>query len=680
MSQPSQIASLLRPRSIAVVGASAIGGKLAGEIVPILQSTGFSGRIYPVNPRYEEVAGYPCYPSVSAIPEEVEHCIVVVAKQRVAAVLAECRDKGVTSASIFSSGYAEVGSDGISEQQKLVEAAGDMVFVGPNCMGCANLVNRVVTAPSAVITHDSTPGDVALLTQSGGLGYGSFAWFGQTTGVKFSHIVNTGNSAGVNFTDLVAYFNDESATRAILVVAESERVVGEVIEAVRRFGLVKPIVMMKLGRGETGTRMALSHTGSLAGDYRMLRDVAEQHGVVCVEDIDDALTACDLLRSGIDASNAEGIAAISISGGNITLFADHVDQAGLRFAELREETEARLATVLPDYISVHNPIDITSLGYEDPALHTRVFDIVLTDPAARLLVPIITTVEDYTPVCEQLAALKQRTGAALVTLWTGGSYDDRALAMLRAADIPVARTAGGLTRSLAAIGRAGVGLQREAPRMTNGPTRSLPGQGALLESEAMAFLGEAGLPVPPGRHGPRSDVARLCVEVGYPVVIKSDASVTHLSDQGGVILDVRDAADLARRAPQIDRLGDRLVVSRFLPGDELVLSTFRHPLMGPVMMVGSGGRLVELLKDVAFIALPAGREDMARALGRTAIGDALRRGFRGATGFGPAVDFMERLSDITLSTEGLAQIELNPVTVGHHGAAAVDAAVMRQEA
>jgi acyl-CoA synthetase (NDP forming) len=680
MSQSPQIASLLRPRSIAIVGASAIAGKLAGEIVPILESTGFTGRIYPVNPRYEEVGGHRCYPSVSAIPDTVEHCIVVVAKQRVAAVLEECRAKGVRSASIFSSGYAEVGSEGISEQERLAESAGDMVFVGPNCMGCANLVDRVVTAPSAVITHDSTPGDVALLTQSGGLGYGSFAWFGQVSGVKFSHIVNTGNSAGVNFTDLVAYFNEEDATRAILVVAESERVVGEVIEAVRRFGLVKPIVMMKLGRGETGTRMALSHTGSLAGDYRLLRDVAEQHGIVCVEDIDDALTACDLLRSGIDAKNAEGIAAISISGGNITLFADHVDQAGLRFAELTVETEARLATVLPDYISVHNPIDITSLGYEDPSLHTRVFDIVLTDPAARLLVPIITTIEDYTSVCEQLAALKQRTGAPLVTLWTGGSYDPRSLGILREAGIPVIRTAGSLTRSLAAIGRAGVGLVRQAPKMTNGPARSLPGQGALLESEAMAFLGEAGLPVPAGRSGHRADVARLCAEVGYPVVIKSDAAETHLSDAGGVILDVRDAEDLSRRAAQIDRLGERLVVSRFLPGDELVLSTFHHPLMGPVMMVGSGGRLVELLKDVAFIALPAGRDDMARALGRTTIGAALRRSFRGATGFDPAVDLMERLSDITLSTAGLAQIELNPVTVGAHGAVAVDAAVMRMHA
>ena len=678
MSAPDAITRLLRPTSIAIVGASTAANKLAGQIIPTLKRSGYTGRIFPVNPRYEEVDGERCYPSLASIDAPVDHCIIVIAKERVLQVLAECRQKGVGSASIYSSGYAETGEEGSTAQDSLREAAGDMVFIGPNCMGFVNLVDHVLAAPATVFQRDTTAGDIALLSQSGGLAYATLAFFALQAGMHFSHVVNTGNSAGISYTDLIAYMNADAATRVIIAVAESETVAAQVVDAVRQFGLVKPIVMLKLGRGVTGVRMALSHTGSLAGDYRLVRDIAEQHGIICVDDIDEALGAADLLRSGFDASNADGLAALSISGGNVALFADHVDQAGLQFAELDPATEARLGTVLPSYISVHNPIDVTALGYEDTSLHARVMDVLAEDPNVRTVIPIITTAIDYTPVCFSLAAMRRNSNAPIVALWTGGAYETRSTEMLREVLIPIFRSAGTLTRTLAAMKRAG-GKTEVVPHATLAPPPLPPGSGAMRESEAMAYLQAGGVPVPHWQACRRADLAAACASVGYPVVIKADVDETHISDVGGVILGIADGDDLRRAQPRIDRLpGDDVLVLAFRPGEELVASTFHSPAFGPVMMVGSGGRLVELLKDVAFVALPAGRAAFDAALRRTIIGRALHEGFRGAAGYPSALDLLEKLAALALAAgQDLVQIELNPVTVGPLGAVAVDAAIVR---
>lgn len=677
MSANPRMESLLRPRSIAIVGASQAANRLAGQVIPMLEKGGYRGAIYPVNPRYESIGNYQCFPSLSAIPDRIDHCIVAVAKERVLGVLRECRDRNVGSAAIFSSGYAETGAEGADAQQELLDAAGDMIFIGPNCMGMVNLVDKVVAAPAPVFNESNRHGDVALLSQSGGLAYATLAFFATQQHIDFSYVVNTGNSAGISFIDLIDAMNRDTATRVILVVAESEGVVGEVIGAVRRNGLVKPIVMLKLGRGATGARMALSHTGSLAGDYRLARDCAEQRGIVCCEDVDEALGAAELLRRGFGPRNASGVAAISISGGNIALFADQADAEGVCFAELAPQTQERLGEVLPSFVSVRNPIDITALGYEQPELHTRVFDVLIDDPAVHTLVPIITTAVDYTPVCSQLAELKARSDAPLITLWTGGSFEERSREILHEAKIPVFRSAGVLARTLAAMGRANPAGSGPSATVANVP--ELPAaEGPLSESQSLAFLEAADVPVPAWATCGQNDLEAACQRVGYPVVIKRDSTETHISDSGAVILGIENAGDLERARPRIAPLGDKLLVARFLPGMELIVSTFAHPSFGMVMMAGSGGRMTELVRDVAFATLPAPRETLKAMLERTLAGKALARGFRGAAGFDAAVEFLERLSRLAVAGDGaVAQIELNPVTVGNHGAVAVDASITR---
>jgi acyl-CoA synthetase (NDP forming) len=676
MGASERIGRLLRPRSIAIVGASTAANKMAGQLIPALRLGGYVGHIYPVNPRYQEVGDLPCFASLRDIGAEIDHCIIAVGRDRVPAVLADCRALGVAGASIYSSGYAESGAeDGAAAQVALQEAAGDLPFIGPNCMGFANLVDHVIAAPASILRRALDAGDVALISQSGGLAFATLGFFAIQAGMRFSYIINTGNSAGISYTDLVEYMFDDEATRVIIAVAESDRAAGEIIAAVRWRGLVKPIVLLKLGRGDTGRRMALSHTGSLAGDDRPARDCARQFGIVMVDDTDEALACADLLRNGFGPEAAHGLAAISISGGNVTLFADHADMRALDFAHLSEATEARLRRQLPDYISVHNPVDITALGYEEPELHAGVLEALVADPAVHAVVPIITTAEDYTPVCSLLARVRTDTGCAMIALWTGGSYETRSREILREAGIPVIHSAGLLARALAAMGAAQPTTNVPPPAAL---VPALPHGGSLTEAESMEFLAAAGLSVPSRQSCGRDDLAAAAAAVGYPIVVKADSAETHLSDRGGVVLGVRDEADLARAAAAIAGIpGERLLVSRYLPGEELIASVFTHPSYGRLLMIGSGGRLADLLADVRFVALPAGRDAITAALGRTMVGRALASGYRGAQGHAAAVDLLVQLGAIgAASAATVEQIELNPVTVGAHGAAAVDALVV----
>ncbi|RSF03237.1 acetate--CoA ligase family protein [Achromobacter aegrifaciens] len=678
MNAVERIDKLLNPRSIAIVGASPAPNKLAGQLIPALREGGYQGEIYPVNPRYQEVAGLACYGSVAQIPAEVDHCVIVVGKERVPQVLQECRAKRVPGASIYTSGYAEASAGGHEAQQTLEQLAQGMTFIGPNCMGFSNLAARVMAAPSAVLKRAQGAGDVALVSQSGGLAYATIAYFAQRAGLGFSHVVNTGNSAGVSYGDLLEYMFQDPATRVVLAVTEAERAACEVIDAVRRLGLRKPVVLLKLGRGQTGTRMALSHTGSLAGDYRLVRDVAQQHGIVCASDADDALGLCELLRHGFGAAHAQGIASLCISGGNITLFADQADAHGLRFAELEPATEARLAEVLPDYISVHNPIDITALGYENPGLHAAVLSVLLADPAVRTVVPILTTLDDYTEVCGILARVREETGCDMIVLWSGGSYETQSREILRKAGIPVVHSASLLAGGLERLRRAAARRQAGAP--VSLALASAAGSAAMSEGAAFQWLGERGVAVPAMRACARDGLADAARELGYPLVIKADSTETHISDQDGVILNIRNDDELAHALARVAQWGsERGLALRYLPGHELVAGTFAHPQLGLVLMVGSGGQWVELLKDVRFVALPAGAQELADALESTLVGRALREGYRGASGFEQAVQLLCALADAALrAAPAVTQIELNPVTVGKHGAAAVDAAIYWQ--
>jgi acetate---CoA ligase (ADP-forming) len=688
VNRAQRVGRMLDPRSVAIVGASADVTKFSGQIIPTLVGSTYEGRVYAVNPKYEEIGGVPCYPSIGALPEAVDHCVILLSRQHAEAALAECAALGVASASVFASGYGELGVDGRAAQESLRSAAGEMVFLGPNCMGLANLTSGIHLTTSAVLDHGVQAGDIALLSQSGGLSFASIFYFATEADLRFSRIVNTGNTAGISFADLVKDSFDDPSTQRLLLVAESDSVVAQAIEVVRREGLRKPIVLLKLGRGETGSEMARSHTGSLAADYGLVRDVAEQHGIVCVDDIDEAVGVLALLGAGATPDGLTSLAAASISGGNVTLLADVVDASPLSFAPLSDVTTAMLRASLPDYITIHNPIDITALGYERPEIHLDVLRALQADPGVGVVIPILTTVADYSDVCRMIAETTGESRHPLVVLWNGGSYEDESALILRVAGIPVFRSANLFVR-------CGERIVRAASDDTTGDSRStalhpddvagrapdaslLDVHGALTESASFALLASAGISVPDVRVVPPADVEEACRAVGYPVVLKVDSATTHLSDGGGVVVDVRGPEEVAAALTGPLGAAARILVARYVPGAEAIASVFPHPDLGAMLMVGSGGRLAELLADVRFVTADASRAVIAAAFRSTHIGRALAENFRGMTGFEEAVDLLVRLAALgrDVCTTRDLQIEINPFTVGSHGAIAVDASVM----
>ena len=677
-SQTDAMKSLLSPRSIAIVGASEDESKLAGQIIPMLKGTGYAGSIFPVNPRYESVSGLVCYPSIADIPNPVDHAVLVIAKSRLESIIGDCAKAGVGSASIYSSGFAETGAAGQDAQRSLLALAGNMPFLGPNCMGFANLLDGIFATTAPVLLRHPEPGDVAFLSQSGGLAFASICYSATARGLRFSHVVNTGNTAGVNMGQLVEYVAAAEEVKVILLVIESEAVAGDVVRSIGAGHVGKPIVLLKLGRGVTGTAMAASHTGSLAGDYLILRDVMEQSGVTCVDDIDEAVDVVTLLRNGFTAAHASGLAALSISGGNVTLLADAMDRADVSFADLDARTLNALRAALPEYISIHNPIDITALGYERPELHGDVIKILGTDSAVRVITPILTTMEDYRLVAEVLIeAVSRSEGWKLAVVWNGGSYDGETREILAASNIPVFPTASALATALKHLAQV---QYPEEKRPASQDYALADGEQTvnLSESASLSILDQLGVPTATWRKCEPNEVGQEAEAVGFPVVLKVDSSDTHISDHGAVVLGLRNTAEAIKAAHSLARdfPAEDLLVMQQLRGTEFIVSAFRHPVYGPLLMFGPGGQLVELVRDVRFLPLPVSRARLESALAGTVLGKAVLQGVRGMSGFSGLVDFLDVLGQGLCKDPQLVRAEINPVIVGEHGAAAVDSAVV----
>jgi acyl-CoA synthetase (NDP forming) len=677
----SSMDALIAPGSIAVVGASENRSKLAGRLVSSLRDGGFRGDIFPVNPKYAEVDDLTCYPTLDDIPSHIDHCIVIVPQQNVQPVLESCVKMSVRAASIFSAGYGET-DDGGGAQESLVALSEHVTFFGPNCMGFANFVESIVATSTPVFSRQRRRGDVALVSQSGGLAFGGLAYGATEQGMEFSYVLNIGNGVGVSISDLYAYICADDGTRVALFVLESEALLADLVRAVDQSSNPKPTVLLKLGRGETGFEMARSHTGALAGDYEVARQLASQVGIVCASDLDEALGIVSLARAGFDPSASQGLAMVSISGGNLTLAADIVDGSSLSFAEFDDSTVDELRDLLPSFVTVHNPLDLTG---ENRERHSAAYTAIVADPNVTALVPILTVSEDGRHACSAIADVASKSSRPVAVIWNGGSYDNESRAILRDADIPVFSSASSLVRSFDLLCGAG-GRGFVAPVASTGTSAAnVPKVGqSLSESEAFAFLSQNKIPVPKfarSKTGDLSTVLASAQEIGFPVVVKADVQDTGLSDRGGVIVDIRDAAELGRALRQVESLGtSELLLMEFLGGSELFASTVYRPPFGLMLTIGTGGRLVELLQDVRFLRLPASRESIERELRNTVVGYGLWSGFRGMSGFDAASDLLERVANVAVSEAAkVAQIELNPVMVGAHGAAAVDAAIIMCE-
>jgi acyl-CoA synthetase (NDP forming) len=683
---------LFRPRSVAVIGASSDPNKIGGRPLAFLAKGGFRGRVLPVNPGAASVQGLPAFASLDAIEGEVEQAIIALPGRAVLAAAEACAARGVRALQVFSAGFGEGGAS--DEQSRLIaiaRAAG-MRVLGPNSLGLFNTADGFFgTFATALDGAWPTAGAVGVATQSGAFG-SYFFGMAQARGLGFSHFVATGNESDVDVADCVDFLAHDAATRVIVMAVEGCRDGAKLMRALKAArARAKPVIAMKVGVSAAGARAAATHTGSLAGEDRVFDAVLAQHGVCRAGSLEEIVDiAC--LASTAPLPQGRRTAVITTSGGIGVLMADAAEARGLELTPIDASVQRDIAALVPLAGGV-NPVDTSAAIIGDLSLYSRIAGLVLEsgvyDAVVCFLAHIGRNPAHWGQLRESLYALRRRhAGIPFVAVLLADAERTREL---EEAGFAVFADPTRALVALAGAARLGVACTAQ-PVPAHAPARL--GEGAVTEAQAKAALAALGIPFAPERvAGSAQDAVAAAETLGFPVVLKIvSPDIAHKTEVGGVLLGLEDAdavrtgfdtlmARVAAARPDA-RLEGVLVAREMRGGVEVLVGTHRDPVFGPVVSVGSGGVLAELLDDVALHTAPLDAEGAKRLFAATRLG-ALLAGHRGA----PAADsdalarLVARLSEIAAdNADRVAGIDLNPVLARPDGAWALDALIAYQGA
>ena len=696
-----QLTRLLHPQSIAVIGASTRAGSFGERVLFNLQH--FAGRAYPVNARYQMIGERICYPRIADIPEIPDCAVITAPREAVEEIVLDCARAGVGGAIIFASGYAETAKeDRIAQQERLVAIAREtgLRIIGPNCIGVVNAM-----LDSRVTFMDITPipkperNAVGIISQSGALGMALAQ--GVVRGHSVSHVLTSGNSCDVDMADFVNYLVGDPACGSIACVFEGMATPDRLLLAAENaWAADKPLIIFKMATGEQGAMAAMSHTGSLAGSDASYRAMFRSAGAVVVDDF-EALMETAAFFAKAPAPLARGAAVVAASGGAAIMATDRAEQHGVPMPQPNPAVRAILESRIPEFGSSRNPCDVTAQILSDPESLGVCAGALLSDPQYGVLVAPLTY--GYAPaakrplVYDELA--KQHGKMACIvwqTEWQEGpgvveSNQCERLALFRSMNACFAaltawqwradKRAAGVrvvtATSPATIAAAGVLIAAAAGR-------------TLTEREAKAVLALYGVPVV-GEVLAQSVEAAVsaAAALGYPVVLKVESpDLPHKTEAGVIRLNMRGAEEVragyaavmanADKVSPPPRINGVLVQPMVPQGIEMVIGARNDPLFGPMIVVGLGGILVELLKDTAMSPAPVTPLE-AEGLLRQLKGVKLLEGFRGL----PAVDFSrlaQVISDVSRFAadhrDTVAELDVNPLICAGERMTAVDALIV----
>jgi acetyltransferase len=700
----SGIASFYDPGSIAIIGASGHPKKPGGRPLVALQKRGYAGSVYPVNPRYDEIAGLKCYPTLLEIPGDVDMAIVSVPARSVPEVLEQCGAKGVKAVVMFSGGFAEVGAEGEALQRKIAALASENDFrlLGPNCLGLINLSNSVMASFAHIVDLEPVQGTLGLVTQSGAFGAMIYAE-ATAAGVGVSSFTSVGNEADAEFADFVAYLLDDSGTEVIGGYLEGARdgdKLRQVAEKALRVG--KPIVMLKVGRTAAGARAASSHTGSLAGDDQIYGAFFRQMGIVRIEALSE-LTSFAIVHRGGRSFRGRRIAILSGSGGYGVMVADKCESLGLSVPELAPATRKELRRFLPTFGSARNPIDLTAQAAMDSSmLGNCLRALAADDDIDVILAHALFQEPNGMKLAQELIEIYESTSKAIVIMThvrAHAGLESDCIALLGQAGIPVLSDGLGAATAVAKLAWYQERVERAKSRNSGSPepeavatgdvAAALRAPGGLSEHASKQILARYGVPITREAPAASADAAvqRAC-ELGYPVALKlQSAAIAHKTEAGGVRLNlasddaVRSAyaeivANARRFAPEADIEGV-LVQEMLEDGVEVIIGATKDPVFGHAIMFGLGGIFVEALRDVSFRIAPLTRRDAEEMIAEIK-GHRVLRSVRGR----PPVD-LEAIADAILGVSRLVtdhrddieELDVNPLVVFEKGAKAADALI-----
>jgi acetyltransferase len=697
----NQLDKIFKPRSIAVIGASTRENTVGSSLFKNLIDAGFKGGLYPVNAKNKEVLGIPAYENIAAVPGPVDLAVIIVPAKFVPGVVEECGKAGVGGLLIISAGFQEAGDEG-KEMVKQVLATSrkyGMRIVGPNCLG---IINPKLGMNATFANKMALPGNIAFISQSGALCSSILDWAADQN-VGFSHFVSIGSMIDIGFAELIDYFGTNQETACILIYMESLTNARQFMSAARAFARSKPIIILKSGKSSDGTKAAMSHTGTLAGNDAAFEAAFKRAGCVRVERISQ-LFNCAQALSMQPRPAGNRLAIVTNAGGPGVLATDYLTTRGGQLAELSPETIAKLSEALPAHWSHGNPVDV--LGDASPVEYRKAIEACLADPNVDGVLTILTTqtVTDATGTAEALVAIGAKTRKPLIASWMGERDVWQAREILENGKVPNYRYPESGADVFLQMWQYTRNLQLLYETPPEAPHRFAPkrdaawhiirnalaeGRHYLLENEAKALLGCYGLPVGNVQVATSAkEAGQFAEQAGFPVVLKIvSPDALHKTDVGGVKLNIATKAaaekaydaiieSLKKHKPDARIVGvlvEKMQKKRY----ELLIGANRDPIFGPLIVFGQGGVAVEVINDTSFALPPLNLALAKRAIQRTRIFKQLQ-GFRGI----PGIDLdelafsLQKFAYILTDFPEVREMDINPYLVDETGGIVVDARIL----
>jgi acetyltransferase len=701
----SDFTRLFNPRAIAVVGASTDTSRIGGQPIPILMECGYTGGIYPVNPKYPKIGALQCYAGIADVPQPCDLALVAVAGKLVPDVIRQCGKAGISFAIVFSAGFREVGAEGVALETELktAVAASGVRVIGPNCIGTMNLVDRVYCGFGVGFRNPNLrKGPVAFVSQSGGFAYSAVA-LADAEGMGFNYIVSAGNEADITTLELAADFLERPEVEVLVLYLEGVSD-GRRLRALgaRALELGKPILTWKAGNSAIGRAAAESHTASMTADYELYRAAFREGGFIEVHDVYEVVDITRMFLAKRMPRSAN-IGIITTSGGSAVLMADECDRHGLTLPHLTDSTVKAIEQIAPKHCALGNPIDLTAQISGNNEDFNRIIELALDDPNIDQMIVRYGTVQGPRGAAwaHALAAIVEKSDKPLVV--SLGRTADSATASIEVFDknrIPwvltptrTAAAAGALSQYAEKQRRYRATQARGARRLIARQDLMLPAAGRLSEAGSKKALAAYGIPV--ARElllAPAAIAALKESPLKFPLAVKVDSpDIPHKTEAGAVRLDVQNIAALQDAAATVvanavhykpDAHINGVLVAEMATGTEVIIGVVNDKFFGSVVMFGIGGVFAELLKDVTYRFAPFDAVT-AREMIAEIKAAKLLTGYRGSAplAIDALADVLARVSQLAADhAERIAEIDINPLFVNVTGVVAADALIVLKSA
>jgi acetyltransferase len=694
---------VFEPQSIAVVGASERPDSVGTRVLQNIRDGGFTGDIYPVNPKYDSIQGLPAYASVSDIDHPIDLVVIAIPAASIPAVITECGEHRVGAVIVLSAGFSEVGKRGQALQNQIVDTARtyDVPLVGPNCLG---VIRPRIGMNATSGKSAARAGHVALVAQSGAFCTALLDW-ADARGYGFSAVASLGATADVGFGDVLDYLAVDPETRSILIYVEGISNARSFMSGLRVAARLKPVIVVKSGRSESGTRAAVSYSGGRVGDDHVFDAAVQRAGAVRVMTVSQLFAAAQTLASG---TRVEGprLAIVTNGGGPGVMAADRAFDLQVPLAELSPETIARLSEVLPSHWSHSDPVDI--LGDADAARYRAATEIVLADGNVDALLVMLTpqAMTDPTSCAEGVIAAAAEAHKPVLACWMGEKLVDEGRRAFSAAGIPQFTSPEAAVDAfgyLACYRRNQIALLQAPEPLSRQRESDVEGARLIIEhamgerrftlsnAESKAVLKAFHIPTTPSINVHSAAEALVAAEgVGLPVAMKINSpDITHKSDIGGVRLNIReprsvrtafremiDKVSVARPDARVAGVTIEPMLDR-PHAREIMIGIAHDPVFGPVISFGAGGTAVEIFAD-SQVALPPLNEYLSKDMIRGTRASKFLKKFRNLpeADIRKLVGVLQRISEIACELPEIRELDINPLLVDEDGVIAVDARVV----